>query len=94
LTPSQFLFFIENPVSTTVGGVSQEYSFITFGIKFSQIFSISKNVAFTSKDPEVFDCGFLSSPYLIRSLVGFLPQVDYIDDVASSVDSFPPKVLS
>jgi hypothetical protein len=74
----------------TVGGVSQEYSFITFGIKFSLIFSASKNVALTSKVLEILDCGLLSSPYLIRSLVGFWPLVDSIDDVTSNVDSFFP----
>jgi hypothetical protein len=89
-----FYSFVKNLVSTTVGGASQEYSFITFGIKFSQIISVSKNITFTSKDLEVLNCGFLSSPYLIRSLVGFWPQIDSIDDVASSVDSFSPKVLS
>jgi hypothetical protein len=62
------------------------------GSNFSR-FSVSKNITFTSKDPEVLDCGLLSSPYLIRSLLGFWPQVDSIDDVASSVDSFSPKVL-
>jgi len=77
----------------TVGGVSQEYSFITFGIKFSQIFSVSKDVALTSKNPEILDCGPLSSPYLIRSLVGFWPQVDSIDNVTGSVDSFSPKLM-
>jgi len=77
----------------TVGGVAQEYSFITFGIKFSQILLVSKNITFTSEDSEVLDCGLLSSPNLIRSLVGFWPQVDSIDDVVSSVDSLSPRVL-
>jgi len=77
----------------TVGGVAQEYSFITFWIKFSQILLVSKNITFTSEDSEVLDCGLLSLPYLIRSLVGFWPQVDSIDDVVSSVDSLSPRVL-
>jgi hypothetical protein len=77
-----------------VGGVAQDYPFITFGIKFSQILPVSKNITFNSKDPEVLDCGLLSSSNLIGSLVGFWPQVDSIDDVACSVDGFSPKVLS
>jgi hypothetical protein len=94
LTPSQFLFFIKHLVSTIVGGVPQEYPFITFGIKFTQILSVSKNITFTSKDSEVLDYGLLSLPNLIGSLVGFWPQVNSIDDVASSIDSFSPKMLS
>jgi len=86
--------FIKHPVSTTVSGVPQKYHFITFGIKFSQILPVSKNIIFTSKNMEVLDCGLISSRNLIGGLVGFLPQVDSIDDVASNVDSFSPKVLS
>jgi hypothetical protein len=78
----------------TVGGVPQEYTFITFGIKFTQIFPISKNIAFTSKSFEVLNYGLLSSPNLIGSFVGFKTQVDSIDDVASSIDNFFPKMLS
>jgi hypothetical protein len=89
-----YVLFVKNPISTTVGGVPQEYPFITFVIKFSLILPVSKNITFTSKDTEVLDRGLLSSPYLIRSLVGFWPQVHFIVDVASNVDSFSPKVLS
>jgi hypothetical protein len=51
----------------TVGGVPQEYTFITFGIKFTQILPISKNIAFTFKSFEILNCGLLSSPNLIGS---------------------------
>jgi len=36
-----------------------------------------------------------SRPFISQqSLVGFWPQVDSIDDVASSIDSLSPKMLS
>jgi len=78
----------------TVGGVPHEYPFISFGIKLSQILLVSKNITFTSKDLEVLVSRLLSLPNVIGSLVGFWPLVYSIDDVASSVDSLSPKVLS
>jgi hypothetical protein len=86
--------FIENPVGTTVCGVSQEYTFITLGIKLPKILPVMKDRAFTSKSFEVLYSGFLTSPNFIGSLVCFRPQVYFVDNVACSVNYFSPEVLS
>jgi hypothetical protein len=57
----------------TVCEISQEYTFITLGIKFPKILPVTKDIAFTSKSSEVLYCGLLTSPNLIGSLVCFKP---------------------
>jgi hypothetical protein len=78
----------------TVCGISQEYTFITLGVKFPHIFPVTKYIIFTSKSFKILHCGFLTSPEFMGSLVCFRPKVDLIDDMTDSVYSFSLKVLS
>jgi hypothetical protein len=86
--------FVKNSVSTTVCGISQEYTFITLGVEFPQIFPVTKYITFTSKSFKILHCGFLTSPDFIGSLVCFRPKVDPVDDMTGSVYNFSPEVLS
>jgi hypothetical protein len=86
--------FIEDPVSTTVCGISQEYTFITLGIKFSQILLVTKYITFNSKSFEVLYRGFFTSPNFLGSLVCLRPQVDPVDDMTGNVYNFSLEVLS
>jgi len=78
----------------TVCGTSQEYTFITLGIKLPQILHVTKYIRFTSKSSKVLYRGLFTSPNLIGSLVCLRPQVDPVDDMTCSVYNFPPEVLS
>jgi len=52
-----------------------------------------KNITLAPENPKIFDYRLLSELDFIRSIVCLRPQVDSINGVAGSVDSFPPKVL-
>jgi hypothetical protein len=82
--------FIEDPVGTTVCGVSQEYTFITLGIKLPKILPVTKDIAFTSKSFETLYSGFLTSPNFIGSLVCFMPQVYSVDNVSCNINCLSP----
>jgi hypothetical protein len=86
--------FIEDPVGTTVCGVSQKYTFITLGIKLPKILPVTKIIVFTSKSFEILYSGFLTSPNFIGSLVCFRPQVYSVDNVACSVNCFSLEMLT
>jgi hypothetical protein len=55
---------------------------------------MTKNITSTSKSSEVLNCGLLTTPNFIRSLVYFRPHVDSVANMAGSVDSFTSKMFS
>src|ERR1044072_4008917 len=65
-------------IGSACGSVSQEYSFFTFWIHLSSLFSISKDIAFASKHMEVLHSWLSSFPNFIESRVSSRPDCNSI----------------
>ena len=74
--------------------ISQENSFITFGIKLSKIvFAIVQHKALTTEHPKMSDTWCSSLKQLIRGLANDRTKHSPIENVASSVHSLSPITL-
>src|ERR1044072_9003667 len=80
-------------IGSACGRVSQEYSFFTFWLHLSSLFSISKDIAFTSKNMEVLHGWLPSFPNFIESRVSSRPDCNSIQNVTCCIHGYCPEML-
>jgi hypothetical protein len=74
-------------------GISNNDTFIRFGLKIKEARTFLENVDLAPKDSEVLDVRLVSGDNLIWSFIQTLPEIETVCGVTSGTNSFGPKIV-